>query len=231
MQIEESELKELLNKKSKSVESKKFPFEALLSLFAFIFSALMAQIFTQKLGLKIAFWTVVFLNICYEIYLLSRFVKTKYSSDDFIKDIQNSSKVRNFSLIVLKDKSGTFLDGYLLRYDRRWKCYLLPYRQTHEANDEKFILDYVNNVLKLNSAEIKDIKIDDIEKYSVSDQITKNYHHTFYLVEFDAKASGLKECNLINKEKFKWFTIDQMKRNKSIESKNSETVNFIARNF
>jgi len=105
----------------------------------------------------------------------------------------------------------------------------LPYRETHEENDEKFIQDYVQNVLCLEDFSILQKKEDDIEKFSVSDQMTKKYHHTFYFIEFD--ASKLKEKMKINDDEFKWFSIDQMKRTKSIESKNSETIRFIAKNF
>ncbi len=245
MQIEESELKELLDKKDKSVENRRFPIEAILGLLGFLLSAFMANIFSMSLWLKILVWAFSLCYAVYAFYLLSRFFKSQYSTKDFIRELKDSKRIRKFSLLVLKDSSGTFKDSFLLRYDRRWKCFLLPYRQTHDSDDEKFILDYAENTLLLKNAEISSVKADDIEKFSVSDRMTKSYHHTFYLINFDAagtfsdisdfKNRRKRKCNrrtfLINQEKFKWFTIDEMKRNKSIESKNSETVDFLARNF
>lgn len=233
MNIEESELREILDKQRKSVETKRFPIESLLSLFVFILSAVLGQIFVQPVWVKVFFWLNVIIYASFVLFLISKFLKNRYSEDDFLKDIKNSDRIRNFSLVVLKDTSGKFKNSYLLRYDHRWKCFLLPYLQTHDQDDKKFIQEYVDNVLELCDAEIKDVKFDDVVKYSVSDNMTKKYHHTFYLVNFNASDSKLitKRTIVINGEKFKWFTIDQMKRNKVIEQKNSETVNFIARNF
>ncbi|WP_407398477.1 hypothetical protein [Treponema sp.] len=233
MNIEESELREILDKQRKSVESKRFPIESLLSLFVFILSAVLGQVFTHAIWVRILFWLIVLCHACFVLFLIFKYFKNRYSETDFLKDIKNSERVRNFSLVVLKDISGKFKNSYLLRYDCRWKCFLLPYLQTHDQDDKEFIQEYVDNVLELSDAEIKDVKFDDVVKYSVSDNMTKKYHHTFYLVNFNASDSKLitKRTIVINGEKFKWFTIDQMKRNKAIEQKNSETVNFIARNF
>jgi len=63
MYTEDSELKELLEKQRKSTERKHFPIEAFFSLGAFILSALMAQILSQKLWLKITVWIFVLINI------------------------------------------------------------------------------------------------------------------------------------------------------------------------
>ncbi len=231
MFIDESDLQQILNKQKKASEIKHFPIEALLSLLAFFCSALMAQILTQSIWIKVFFWLVVFTNIIYIIILFRNYFKAKYTDKDFINEIKRASDIRKFSLLVLQDSSNLYADKFLLRYDKRWKCYLLPYRTTHEEDDELFILEYVNNTLKLQNVFLMNIKTDDISKFSVSDQITKSYHHTFYNIKFDAGSSFNKDSLIINGEKFKWFSIDEMKRNKNIMKKNSETVNFIARNF
>jgi len=233
MNIEESELKELLTKQKKAVESKRFPIEAIFTLVAFVLSALMAQIFAQKIWIIIPVWIFVAVNVIYVISLFLKYLKSKYSESDFIHDTKDSGRVRNFSLVVIKDRSGIQKDSYLLRYDRRWKCWLLPYRQTHDDDDKSAVLDYVKDTLGFNNAEVKDIQIDDIVKFSVSDQVTKAYHHTFYEIFVSLKDLSISKNKTIkiNNEKFRWFTIDEMKRNKSIEKKNSETVNFIARKF
>lgn len=234
MQIEESELQEILNKKKKASETKHFPIEALLSLVGFFISALMAQIFTQVFWLKILFWFFVLANIVYIIFLFRNFFKAKYTDEDFINEIKRASDVRKFSLLVLQDISGLHKDKYLLRYDKRWKCYLLPYRNTHVENDKDYILEYVTSTLGLNNAKLQGVEEDDIIKFSISDQITKSYHHTFYNIVFDASKTlsvGSKSSFILNEEKYKWFSIDEMKRNKSISKKNSETVNYIASHF
>lgn len=233
MQIEEQELRELLNKGALSYESKKFPIDSLLSTIGFVISACLAQFYLQAIWIKVLFWIFVGTNLIYSLVLLCKYIKNKYSSEDFIKDIKTSSKVRNFSLIVIKDTTGLNRGKYLLRYDRRWKCYLLPYQNTHENNDADFVLKTVIDTYQFSNLSITASKTDDITKYSFSDNMTKNYHHTFYYLETVTENSSIqaKKSFKLNGEKFKWMSIDEMKRNKTIMSKNSETVNFIAKNF
>lgn len=229
MEIEESDLIELLNKKYKADESKRFPIENIIGFIVYFLSILTSNFLKSYLWLKIFVYIFSFIYIIYIIYLIIKFKTKSYSNKELIKDIKRSNQIRNFSLLVLKDNSNTYKGKFLLRYDKRWKCFLFPYKKTHTENDFESILDYVTNTLSLSNVKIIETKTDDIEKYSVSDEIKKSYHHTFYLIEFD--ASELKTTVKLNGEKYKWFSIDEMKRNKKIELKNSETVDFVERTF
>lgn len=229
MEIDESDLIELLNKKNKANESKRFPFESIIGFAVYLLSMLTSNFFKSFLWLKIFVYIFSFIYTSYISYLLIRFNKKTYSDKELIKDIKRSNQIRNFSLLVLKDNSNTHKDKFLLRYDKRWKCFLFPYKKTHTENDYNNIFNHITSNLSLKDAKIIEIKIDDIEKYSVSDEIKKTYHHTFYLIEFN--ASNLKKTIKINGEKYKWFSIDEMKRNRNIELKNSETVDFVEKNF
>lgn len=229
MEIEESELIELLNKKNKADESKRFPIENIIGFIVYFLSILTSNLLKSYLWLQIFVYIFSTVYIIYIVFLLFKYKKKSYSNKELIKDIKRSNQIRNFSLIVLKDNSNTHKDKYLLRYDKRWKCFLFPYKKTHTENDFEYISSYVTNTLSLENANIINTKIDDIEKYSVSDEVKKSYHHTFYLIEFD--ASKMKNTIKINGEKYKWFSIDEMKRNKEIELKNSETVDFIEKTF
>lgn len=152
---------------------------------------------------------------------------------DFIKDIKRSDKISNFSLLVCEDKNF-HKEQFLLKYDKRWKCYLFPYLRTKKENNNEYIINYCLETLNLNNFILNKTKIDNIEKYSVSDKITKKYCHTFYFCEFDSQKSFKRykhKIVKINGEKYRWFSISEMKLNKNIMSKNEETVRFIEENL
>ena len=73
----------------------------------------------------------------------------------------------------------------------------------------------------------------DFTKVSVSANLTKTYHHTFYPVEIDALQTALNTDKkvIINGKKFKWFSIEEMKADENIYGKNKENIIYVEENF
>lgn len=69
-------------------------------------------------------------------------------------------------------------------------------------------------------------------KHSVSANLQKTYHHTFYSVCFDAKKySKGKRAFKLNQQKYKWFTIPEMKADRNIIRRNKDNVEYIEKTF
>lgn len=230
--IEESELRKILREREKFFAPKSFPTENLISLVAFVASAVLSQFFLQVFWIKALVWIAIGLYAVHFVWLLLRYFKSPYSIRDLYNEISASSeKVHEFSLLVITDSSGLHNDKFLLRYDKRWKCYLLPYRPTHADDDASAVAEYVRS-FPLASPKIGEVKSEKLTKYSVSADRVKDYFHRFYPVSFDFSASGMCGNSLkINGEKYRWFSILEMKEDRSIREKNLETVDFVSRNF
>ena len=223
LEIEEKDLETVLKEKTPKITSRKFPFETLFALAVFISSTV--ENWNGRTALKIFNCTLLFAYAVYFVVLMVIYIKSNYTYVDLFQDIEkkaNGKKIHDFSLIVIKCNNK-----YLLRYDKRWKSYLFPYKNTNKDNDPEVIKEVLAKTYGIKDAEIK-TKEDTIEKWSFSAQETKTYHHTFYFV--DVPDADFKKTKY-NDEKYKWFTVDQMKRNKRMKKTNSETLTFVFENF
>ena len=230
--IEEVELRKILSERGKLFSRRAFPTESLISLVAFVASAVLSRFFLQVLWIKVLVWVAIALYALRFAWLLLVFFRKKYSAIDLYNEIAASGeKIHEFSLLVITDSSGLHGDKFLLRYDRRWKCWMLPYRATHAEDDARAVSDYVHS-LPLKSPKVGVAKEERLTKYSVSAGRMKDYLHRFYPVSFDFSESGKRGRSLrINGEKYRWFSVSEMKEDRSIVKKNLETVEFVSRNF
>lgn len=104
------------------------------------------------------------------------------------------------SIIIIKDK-----DKYLNYYDERWGMYLFP---NIKGND----IDTIKR--KYNTSNVK-LLFDKVHnKYSVSHDEVRTYHHYFY--EIDTK--------IIDGE---FFTLDELMNDPKIKEYNSDIISFI----
>ena len=141
---------------------------------------------------------------------------------------RSAENEHNFSLLLLTDSSGLYPENLLLAYEKRWKCYLFPFLRTNINDDEKSVKNYVANFLGIKEFSIKKISEENFTKHSVSANLQKTYHHTFYSVCFDAKKySKGKRAFKLNRQKYKWFTIPEMKADKNIIRRNKDNVEYI----
>lgn len=223
MNIDEAKLLDLLSKRTKYFKSH---FDIITSFLA-LFSYLVTMIFTCLSIEKIPTYAKV-LGIILLFFYLALFTWTvcysRYSVEAFYADITKCSDDHSFTLIILKDTKNRFL----LKYDKRWKTYLFPYLRT-TAENEKSVLNFViKNIGFSPKRIIKELEKDET-KHSVSNNMTKTYHHTF--CEVETEPFGIKDVFKFNNSKFKWFSFDDMKCNKKIIARNADTVKFVEENF
>lgn len=230
LKIKEEKLQDLLFRRKKHIKTNYSLIEILLCFISFLISLFLSDIFNAptkiKIGVGIAF-------VMYLILFAFSLYGSNYSVDAFYKDICSvAEKEHNFSLLLLRDTSGTFPVSYVLRYDTRWKCYLFPYVRTNKENDKQAVIDYVKSIFKIENVDIKKITEQDFTKHSASANLSKTYHHTFYLIEFNALLSpACKKKFSASGDKYKWFTTSQMKEAKRIIERNYENVRYVEETF
>lgn len=229
--LKEENLRDLLNRRKKFIKTHVGFIEATISFIVFVISLLLSNILHADLFTKIAVGVLTFLYIALTIYA---FKDSHYSAEKFYDDIVSTSesKEHNFSLVIIKDKKNKY-GKYLLEYNKRWKCYLFPFLRTMQNGDADSIKDFLQYDLKLNKYNMEDTKEADFTKVSVSANLTKTYHHTFYPVEIDVSQTALNTNRkiIINGKKFKWFSIEEMKSDENIYEKNKETIVYVEETF
>lgn len=135
--------------------------------------------------------------------------------------------IHYFSLLVIKDSHGR----YLLKKNNRWKTFLLPFSRTKENDDSSAILDFAKETLGVASPSLKKFLETDITKHSVSSNMSKTYHHTFYQISFNENDLPQKQSFTLNGEKYRWYSIEEMKQDRDMMLKNKETIDFVEKNF
>lgn len=221
IQIQENTLQELLENRKKHFKSQSTFIEATLSLISFICSLFIANISTCGIMQKIFISILILLYIVLFFFIIWG---CRYSTDAFYNDIVSASKdIHAFSLIVIKN--GNL---YLLKYNKRWKCYLFPFLQTKENDDKSSAIEYIKNDLNIKNCNIEKIVSKNFTKHSVSANMTKTYQHTFYFLKNNQYE---KQTFKLHGNKYKWFTIEQMKENKNIREKNNDNIDFVSKTF
>jgi len=98
------------------------------------------------------------------------------------------------SIIIIKKENK-----YLNYYDEKWGMYLFPnikgndinvIKNKYKTDNVKFLFDKVHN------------------KYSISHNKVKNYHHYFYEVNTDIDGEYFSLEDLLNKDKVKEYNQD-----------------------
>lgn len=228
LNIEEWKLKDLIFRRKKHIKSFSSLIENILCIIGFITSILLSNIMTTPLYVKIG---IGIIGVIYLIAFSFNLYGSNYSVEAFFNDICSVAENKhNFSLILLKDNSGTFPEQYILHYDKRWKCWLFPYFRTSE-NDKKSVENHLLN-MGIKDFNIEKVKEQDFTKHSVSANLSKTYHHTFYLVSFDAsKTFANNRAFKIIREKYRWYSTKEMKENKKMYKRNSENIIYVEKNF
>ena len=108
--------------------------------------------------------------------------------------------MENVHSIIIVRKDNKFLNYY----DERWGMYLFPnikgndieeIKKKYNTDNVKFLFDKVH------------------DKYSVSHNETRTYHHYFYEVDTDIDGE--------------YFTLDELLEDKKIKENNSDIIQFI----
>lgn len=225
--IEEDNLKNVIKKNSKYIIKRKVPVESIIGLCIYIFSIFIADLRDKPL-LSVFAYTVLAGYIVYVGYQITKCILTKFSDEVLFDQIMGVvEKAHSFSLCVIKSD-----DKYLMKYDKRWKCYLFPYFRTKIDNDEESISSNVLKLTGINKGPDKIVESID-KKYSYSDGYEKKYNHTYYNYNIDLSKSSLPndESFKIDGIKYKWFTIDELRNDKVIMKKNGTIISFAEQNF
>ena len=176
---------------------------------------------------KIGLWSKIFIiavSVIHIVLIIYAIFTSRYSIDVFYRDITSCTDDNNFSLLLIKDSDGR----YLLKQDKRWKTYLFPYTRTKE-NDSESIKTFAKESLGIDIQVLKTAE-SNFTKRSISANMTKTYHHTFYLCSIKTPLPQ-QDSLKIKGTKYKWFSFDKMKQNKNVWLKNYENFEFVEKNF
>lgn len=223
MNIDEGKLQDLLHQRKQYIRTSGDVVASAIALGGYIVTIILADIGKLALWAKIV---VAVMGLVYIALLVRSIYSSRYSVEAFFKDITACTNEHNFSLLILKDSHGRFL----LKKDSRWKTYLFPYVRSKE-NDEDSVRDFAKASLNLSQISIEKKEESDFTKRSVSANMTKTYHHTFYKLSFDQNQLPQKDCFKISGTKYKWFSFDEMKANKGMMLKNSDNITFVEKKF
>lgn len=230
LKIREEKLQDLLFRRRKHIKTRIPILETVAFVASLSITLLLSDFPNASAKVKVL---VSVLSIVYTAAYILTLYGSNYSLDAFFQDICSvAEKERSFSLILLRDTSDLFPASYLLRYDRRWKCWLFPYVRTSSGNDSLSVSDYIKSVFKIHDFEIKKTAEQDFTKHSVSANMQKTYHHTFYLIGVDsAKTAADRKSFSIGGEKYRWLTVPQMKASKRIAGRNSDVIRYVEETF
>lgn len=133
--------------------------------------------------------------------------------------------LRKHAIIVIKNKKGE----YLQYFEPNWQSYLFLNCKLQDESDTSKIQETVSNLMGVECLQIA-YKFNKIHtKFSVKDQIHKEYQHFFYLVTL--KNDNFQETEFtIKNTKFKWFSLKELENDPRIQEVNSDIVGFIKEN-
>lgn len=183
LNIDENQLKLLLEKKRKMLERKKYDgIGKIISSISLIITLALSD-FSQltiikPLYFKIITWSISIVILAYGIYTFIKSIKI-YSVDQLCSEIADiDPKIEHsFNIVVIKD---SYVSGeYLVFKSKRWCCWLLPnyhcsYENFSEVKELRYIKECIQRDLKI-SEEIKFKYIGNeiSKKYSVGDKVWK----------------------------------------------------------
>lgn len=227
IKISKDSLQDLLSRRKNHIKSFATVIETSLCFISFIVSLFLSNISDCSLPVKIA---VGILSLSYLVLAAMNIYGSNYSADAFFRDICSAADNDHcFSILVFKDISGTYPASYIYGYDKRWKSWLFPYVHTNTRNDLESVKNYVSSVFKLKNFSMERIEKQDFTKRSVSANLTKTYHHTFYLISFDASCQ--KKTFKANGEKYRWLTMQEIKSDKKAMERNFDNIEYVEKTF
>lgn len=181
---------------------------------------------------------IKFFYLCITIIFLGRGIikmmkGNEYSVDKLYSEISNLNRVEHpFSIIGIRDTYNEYANRYLLYYDNRWKSFLFPNGRTAEdiEKNESQMLEMISNTLKIPAESLIIEKAGEQihQKYSVSDEEMKWYHHTFYRMKVLNFPKNLREKEfVIDGTVFRWMSISEMEADTRIQEVNSDIVTMV----
>lgn len=195
--------------------------------------SLFITVFTSAINYYENIWALLFFSVLtlWSGLLCWKHAKHRYNHQKLYVDIQKLDlELHRFSLIAIRDSFNKYPNKFLLRYDEKWDCYLLPYFRTLETTDN--IIQGLEGMLKvsIDASSLTFKSRDTYLKYSPADERNKQYCHSFfYLSHLQFQKIHKQKEFTIEDNKFKWFTLDEMRNDKNIMSKNEDVVDILSK--
>lgn len=240
LNIDETQLKLLLEKKRKQLEKPKYDgIGEIISSISLFITLSLADFGNLKLikplYFKIIAWGIAIIVLLYGLYKIIKSIAGAYSVYKLYSEIADiDPKIEHpFSIIVIRNNSES--GKYLLFKSKRWKCWLFPnYHCSNDIFNKAEEVRYIKGCLKRdldisNEFDLKYIGNEISEKYSVGDQMQKKYNfHFFQAVDITINNNNKRPFRY-NGKKYCWKTLDQMYSNKNMRRKNKDVLDYIRR--
>lgn len=239
LNIEENQLKLLLEHKRKMLERKKYDgIGEIISSVSLMITLTLSDFskitIIKPLFFSIVAWGISIVILTYGGYTFIKSIKI-YSVDqlyDEIADLDPNIK-HPFNIVVIRNNQEN--GDYLVYKSKRWKCWLFPdYHCLNDNFSEVKELKYINECIK------RDLKIsEEIEfkylgnapshKFSVGDKVMKKYHFYYFEATNIAMNFNNKRTFCCNGKKFCWKTLDQMYSDRKIVKNNKDVLDYVRR--
>ena len=139
---------------------------------------------------------------------------------------ESAMQEHTHAIIIIKNNN----QEYLQYFDERWDCFLFPNCKLECENHSDMIKQYLNQKLNI-ECDPKHIiyKMDKVhEKYSVSANKMKTYHHYFYVAKSNEFINNSTDKTFtVNVLKCSWLSLTELENNKRIQTVNKDIVDFV----
>lgn len=127
-----------------------------------------------------------------------------------------------FSLLAITNPENK----YLQVYDERWNCYLFPYYKTVDEN--KTNIDTRASELLNKEVTTNHVAYTVHCKYSVSDEVYKQYKHTLYKVDLsNVPENMVDDTFIIEGKRYAWKSIKELEADQNTMDKNDDVIAFV----
>lgn len=235
IKLDDVKLFNFLQEKKSQIQGNNISFDGIFATLSFLFTLLTVEYnkisFLSNTIIIVVFWILFVIYAIYQIIKLVLAIRSRYTVEDLYNDIKKLEReYSEFSLLIIKDCVENHNDKILLTYDRRWKCYYLPYFRTVRdmEEDKKMANAFVAKSLNVSEEyiNIELVRESETTKYSTPNKRTKSYKHRYYIATISTtNKSIIKKIFKINGKKYHWFSIDEMYQNRKIKRKNQDIVN------
>lgn len=181
----------------------------------------------QKAGLKMESWARIDRIVSMSEWRMEKKIGD-LSKADLLKITQLiaehvANTFHEFSLLAITNPEGKFLQVY----DERWHCWLFPYYRTVENNNKSNIDEKASELLQL------DVTTEYVAhavhcKYSVSDDVYKQYKHTLYKIALKEVPQTM-DCGTfdLGGKQYAWKTLKELETDRNTMEKNDDVIAFV----
>ena len=238
LNIDENQLKLLLEKRKKELERPKYSgVGEIISSVSLIITLALSDfshlVIVKPLYFKIIAWSIALFILLYGIFTFIKSIISTYSVNQLYSEISDiDPKIEHpFNIVVIRNCSQS--GKYLVFKSKRWNCWLFPNYHCsdsafNKAKELRCVKEFVKRDLNL-SPEINLTYIGDkiSEKFSVGDKLMKKFHFYFFQASDISTSFDNKRTVRFNGKRYCWKTLDQMYSSKNIVKKNKDVLDYV----